>query len=593
MIPEWLAVFPVCCLVLWVVLSGLDDLFLQVAFLYLRVAGARGFRAPSGAGVRRARHKRIAIFVPLWHEHSVIARMLEHNLAAVRYDRYDFFVGVYPNDPETGVAVAEVAQRSSSVHLVTCPHDGPTSKADCLNWIYQGMALWEQEHGTRFEAVVTHDAEDLIHPQSLETINACLDAYDMVQVPVLPLMTPPGEWTHGLYCDEFAEYQTRDVIVRQWMGGFIAGCGVGTGFSRRALDTLAARHANRVFEPACLTEDYETGFRIHALGLRQVFVPLHGPAACPVATREYFPRTFSAAVRQRTRWVTGIALQGWEHHGWRVPARQFYWLWRDRKALAGSLLNPLLNALSVWWTGASLAGLYTGESYALPFRDMPGMGPFCTFALAVSAGQMAIRAACVWPIYGPAMALGVPLRTVFGNFLNGVATTRALWRYFRARLRRQPLGWLKTEHCYPNRAALMVHKRPLGEVLSDLGLALEADVLRAMAERRGGERLGEYLVRTGVLTEDGLYEALSVQQGLPVGKPAGVSRRAASSVPVALARKWRVLPFLARSGKLFVAGPELPSDEMADELERHSKLEVRFQLVTPSDFRELARQYLQ
>ena len=30
-----------------------------------------------------------------------------------------------------------------------------------------------------------------------------------------------------------------------------------------------------------------------------------------------FRGSFRAAVRQRSRWVTGIALQGWQHHGWR------------------------------------------------------------------------------------------------------------------------------------------------------------------------------------------------------------------------------------------------------------------------------------
>jgi adsorption protein B len=519
--------------------------------------------------------------------------MLEHNLAAVRYSAYDVFVGVYPNDPETTAAVTEAAQRYPNVHLAVCPHGGPTSKADCLNWIYESMVLWEGMHGARFDAVVTHDAEDLMHPQSLEVIDAHLGVYDMVQIPVLPLPTPPGEWIHGLYCDEFAEYQTRDVVVRQHLGGFIAGCGVGTGFSRRALEALATRHAGRIFDPACLTEDYESGFRIHELGLRQIFVELHGPAASPAATREYFPRSFSAAVRQRTRWATGIVLQGWERHGWRVPARQLYWLWRDRKGLAGNLLAPVLNAISLWAPAAALAQSFTDSRFPVLLADRPWLVPFCGFTIAVSSMQMAIRAACVWRIYGARMALGVPPRAVFGNFLNCAASARALWRYFGARLRHVPLAWLKTDHCYPGRAALMAHKRPLGEVLADLGLVRKADFHRAMTERRGGERVGEYLVRTGILSEDRLYEALSVQQGLPLGKPAGISRRATSTLPPAVARKWRAVPFQAHSGKLFVAVPELPSDEMADELERHSKLEVRFQLVTPSDFRRLAREYLQ
>ena len=59
-----------------------------------------------------------------------------------------------------------------------------------------------------FEVIVTHDAEDLIHPDSLRWINHYMQEYDMVQVPVLPLPTPGRRLTHGVYCDEFAEFTT-------------------------------------------------------------------------------------------------------------------------------------------------------------------------------------------------------------------------------------------------------------------------------------------------------------------------------------------------------------------------------------------------
>src|SRR5664279_193950 len=145
----------------------------------------------------------------MWHEHAVIARMLEHNLAAIRYPSYHFFAGIYANDALTEEAVASISERFANVHVAVCPHDGPTSKADCLNWIYQHMLLIEERRGIRYEVVVTHDAEDLIHPDSLRRINYFSEIYDFVQVPVLPLPTPLRELTHGVYCDEFAEYQTK------------------------------------------------------------------------------------------------------------------------------------------------------------------------------------------------------------------------------------------------------------------------------------------------------------------------------------------------------------------------------------------------
>jgi adsorption protein B len=114
----------------WIVISGLDDLFITlVGFATCRIR----FPWPSDAAVRRVAERPIAVFVPLWH--AVIGRMLEHNLAAIQYRNYHFFVGVYPNDTRTIRAVAEQARRHPRVHIATCPHDGPTSKGDCLNWI--------------------------------------------------------------------------------------------------------------------------------------------------------------------------------------------------------------------------------------------------------------------------------------------------------------------------------------------------------------------------------------------------------------------------------------------------------------------------
>ena len=147
--------------------------------------------------------------MPLWREHGVIRQMLERNLSIIQYQEYDIFVGVYPNDELTINAVRDAAHRHPRVHLAMGAHDGPTSKGACLNWTYRRMTEYEAAHGVRFEIVVTHDAEDLVHRDSLRLINWFSRHYEMVQVPVLPISTGLGEITHGLYCDEFAEFQSK------------------------------------------------------------------------------------------------------------------------------------------------------------------------------------------------------------------------------------------------------------------------------------------------------------------------------------------------------------------------------------------------
>ena len=107
-------------------------------------------------------------------------------------------------------------------------------------------------------------------------------------------------------------------------------------------------------------------------------------------------------------------------------------------------------------------------------------------------------------------------------------------------------------------------------------------------------RMGEHLIQQGKLTEETLYEALSLQQNLPLGKPEpdSISRPVTRSLPAEVAKRWKVVPYKIAAGGLFVAGPELPSDEMQDDLRRFSSLEIRFHLVTPTEFKELANEYL-
>ena len=368
-------------LAVWILLSGLDDLFIGLVFLLARRPRVQ---RPSKEELAARTERTLAILVPLWHEDRVIARMLDHNLGAIRYSNYRIFAGVYPNDAATREALPD----DPRVHVVVCPHDGPTTKGDCLNQIYLGMQEYEARHGMRFDLIVTHDAEDLIHPESLQLINWFSEWYDMVQIPVLPLPTKFREWTHGLYCDEFAEFQSKDIPVRQRLGGFLPGNGVGTGTTRRALERLVERHG-RIFEPGCVTEDYENGYRLAEMGCRQLFVPVFLPVGEAVATREYFPRNFRAAVRQRGRWVTGIALQGWERHGWRG---QIYWFWRDRKGLIGNLLSPVTYLLLLYGL-ASPGARWIWMVNLVFFASQTGLRMFCSgriygwrFALASCRG---------------------------------------------------------------------------------------------------------------------------------------------------------------------------------------------------------------
>jgi adsorption protein B len=567
-------------------LSGLDDLFIAVVYLATR---KKPFPWPSNADQEGTPERRIAIFVPLWREHRVIGQMLEHNLSVIRYSNYDVFVGVYPNDELTGRAVAEAAQRDPRVRLAVCPHDGPTSKGDCLNWIFRSMEAHELRHHVRFEIILTHDAEDLVHPDSLRLINWHSRQYEMVQVPVLALPTPAVRLTHGVYCDEFAETQIKDIPVRQRLGGFLPSSGVGTGFDRVSLERLAASRGGRIFDPECLTEDYENGLRFHLMGLRQVFLPIVFDHRGPIATREYFPRRFRAAIRQRSRWVAGIALQGWQRYGWRLPGRQRYWLWRDRKGLIGNVLSPVANAIGIYMAGAWLLGGRDVAANLSPFAARVSV-----VILWIAALQMGIRAHCCARVYGWRRAALVPLRMLWSNLVNGLATLSALGQFAKARARRRSLAWRKTDHVYPTHRGPR-HGRPrLGEVLVRMQRISAEEVEEAVRSAPRGLRLGEHLVLSRKLSEDDLYRALSAHAGIPLGRPPvhELNRSATRVLPVDAARRWKVLPYRVSMGQLHLLTADVPTEAMTVELAELSGLEIRFRLVPPREFEELSERYL-
>jgi adsorption protein B len=439
------------CLLL---LSGIDDLIPLLICLHRRLFKLHQGRASEAHHQDPLPERRIAIFVPCWDESQVIETMVRQNIARIRYRNFDFFLGVYPNDQATCDAACDVASRFASVHVTVCPHAGPTSKADCLNGIYKGMLTFEKTTGARFDTIVLHDAEDVIHAYGLSTINRERVRHEMVQVPVLPLPTSPGDLTHGIYCDEFAEFQLIDMRARQFTNSFVPSNGVGTGFARDMLERIAGPRAGQIFDPSSLTEDYDIGVQIHNAGFRQCFFPVQQVSkgqrvAGLLATREFFPRKLRSAIRQRTRWITGIALQSWERHGWSGSLSTRYWYWRDRKGLFTNPLGLLTNILFFAGLADWLVSMNTGTPWHFAVTN-PIIVWLCFATSCLQVVRIGIRSWCVGKLFGPGMGATVALRCFHANFVNCVASLCALRNYAASRMKNRPLTWDKTQHFYPS-----------------------------------------------------------------------------------------------------------------------------------------------
>jgi adsorption protein B len=330
------------------------------------------------------------------------------------------------------------------------------------------------------------------------------------------------------------------------------------------------------------------------LGYTQIFLPLRFEAAGPVATREYFPKRLRGAVRQRSRWITGIALQGWQRHGWRTPRRQTYWFWRDRKGLVGNLLAPFANAIFLYGIARYFWFLKAGVTWHAANQIPDWVVSSCAVTLWISVFQVAIRTRCCARIYGWRFAAAAPLRMFWGNLINSAATVSALWLFWRACCKHRAPAWQKTEHVYPGQVAAVQRKPRLGEVLVRMKCVSISDLEAAVESCPKGRRLGEHLIVAKRLSEENLYQALSSQAGIPLGAPDSkeVHRLATRILPAEAARRWKVMPYRVTVGQLHVLTPNVPSEELHRELSGYSDLEIRFRLVRPREFEAMDREYM-
>jgi adsorption protein B len=520
-------------------------------------------------------------------EYGVIANMVRHNLSVIKYRNFDIFLGVYPNDEKTSAVAEELSRCYRNVHVAVCARPGPTSKADCLNNIFARMMSVEAERDCYFDTVVLHDAEDLVHPDALATINRERARHAMVQIPVLPLPTRFTEFTHAIYCDEFAEFQTIDMRARGFSGSFIPSNGVGTGFARYILDRLGEERGI-IFDPVSLTEDYEIGVYIHRAGYPQTFFPLQFTNGDTVATREYFPRKMRSAIRQRTRWVTGIALQGWARDGWRGSLRVKYWFWRDRKGVITNPLGLLTNILFVFGVVDFAESAAQHRAWAFATSN-PIVVELCLLTFTLQCFRIALRMACVSRIYGLAFALGVPLRSFHGNLINCSASFRAVFSYLHAKRNKRHVAWLKTDHAYPTRNALQIRRRELPDVIVSSGLITEQELAAFDPQGSAQHEFEDFLLGHQIISEEELCQALSVQSGLPVTKVdiSALNPRVAQSLPARAQKDLNVIPYRIEKGQLLVAGARVPSPGLLEELTKFTQLPIEFRLVTRKHFEEI------
>jgi adsorption protein B len=426
-------------------ISSLDDIAVDLLWLS-RIA----FRETPPLPDRPATPGRFAILIPAWDEAAVIGPMLTRLLATLEHPAFTLFVGSYPNDPATRAAVTAIAD--PRVIPVQTDRPGPTTKADCLNHLWRAARAHEAATGLSFKAIVLHDAEDVVHPASLDIYDRHMPALAMVQLPVLPLPDRASRWIAGHYLDEFAQTHAKDMIVRALLDAPVPSAGVGTAIDRDVLASLAGP-ADAPFDATSLTEDYELGHKIHAMGLkgRMVRVRLNGELVC---TREYFPATLDAAVRQKSRWLVGIALSGWDRLGWHGSRPTRWMLLRDRKGLFTAAVAMLAYGAMLLTVTQLALRASVAQSIGQPLPPLIGesgalLPAFLLFNALLLLWRLLLRAGFTGRHHGLAEALRSVPRAIVANAINFLAALRAVDRYRSTVERGVATPWDKTAHRFP------------------------------------------------------------------------------------------------------------------------------------------------
>ena len=427
----------------WFVIDILDELLVDIAFVWFRFTG-RAKTVRLGRDISRDRLRgRAAVFIPAWREADVVGLTVAHLLRVWPQRDLRLYVGCYANDPDTLRVAMEAAAGDPRLRLVVHGQRGPTTKGDCLNRLYRALCHDEAMAKTPARLVMIHDAEDMVHPAELALVDEALEMADFIQIPVRPEPARSGGWIAGHYMDEFAEAHAKALVVRDAMGAPLPAAGVGCTFSRRVLERMAAQSPDGApFASDCLTEDYELGMVVSLEGVRRHFLRVRDATGALVATRCCFPDSLPAAVCQKTRWLHGIAFQGWDRLGWKGRLVDRWMTLRDRKAPFATMTLGVAYLLLGLTPFSFAVRLQMLSARPMEGAVLKGMLAICLFGFVWRA---MMRAIFTGREYGAWEGMRAIIRIPIANVIAIMAFRRAFAAYCRS-LFGAPVLWDKTLH---------------------------------------------------------------------------------------------------------------------------------------------------
>ncbi len=459
--------------VIWFLIGGIDDILIDIIWMvrwcyrrltfyrYNKPMDIRAFKNKYDLNYsdlrknQKTQYKYHAIFIPAWREADVIGEMLNGCMRVWKNSTiaHRIYVGCYPNDNDTITQVIKAARFNPNISLILCKSDGPTTKADCLNQLWRAMLRDELKQGIKAKSIILHDAEDRPHADSLVIFDKLIGKNDIVQLPVIPIAAPGSPLISGHYCDEFCESHGKTMVVREAIGAALPLAGVGCAIERNCLGRWALNKNGLPFAGDSVAEDYELGIQIGSAGRGAILVRMKDNHGQLIGTQSYFPTTLEGSIKQKSRWVMGIALLGWDRLGWgtesrnqpiaherrsssakKYPLRLPYNLsenWmrlRDRRGIfaaftiCSAYIMLLLSGLLLI---AQYAGYYNFESLSEPMQFMMLCSSF------LMLWRLFMRSAFLYYHYGFVQACYALPRMMISNIISILAARRAVILYYK------------------------------------------------------------------------------------------------------------------------------------------------------------------
>ncbi len=155
-----------------------------------------------------------------------------------------------------------------------------------------------------------------------------------------------------------------------------------------------------------------------------VRIPAAPGSRAVVASRGHFPATVDAAVRQKARWIGGIAMTGWDTLGWRGGFGERWFRMRDRRGPLAAILLLCGYASALLWAEMALVARARRAPRLRPLApaEVAAGDQFRLAARWRVAMRAAFTAGGLWRGRG---SRSIP-RTVIANWIAILAAWRAL-----------------------------------------------------------------------------------------------------------------------------------------------------------------------